>query len=296
MTANQSAEFRQDILGKFSVRASDNGPLAGSMSASHVISVIHRSGRPAVLKLTPREAGSSALRAAGHELEFYTSFAETIPIRTPALLNHYRGDNGIAILLSAHGQREPADAWDARRWMALAADLALLHTMPISGWQRDWPLMDSLRNPDHSTIERFWRPSLGSSLDIVLDQRTMLEQLIFGSDLSFLHGDCRTDNILHEDGKLVWVDWQAAGFGNLALDWALLSVRATPSGARIPAAALAEYCRMRGIDFELIHRSVVAAEMSIFVFEWPPYAGFNTPAGVERVRHRTRQLVQQWFS
>lgn len=286
--------FHEDILAKFNVRPSSDAALAGSMSASYVTSVIDQSGHPAVLKLTPGEAGDSALRAAEHELNFYTSFAETAPIRTPVLLNHYRNDDGIAVLLSAHGRTKIAEAWDDRSWTALGADLALLHTMPIPTWQRDWPLRNSLQHPDYSTIEQFWRPSLGTSLDKVLEQRTRLEQLIFCSDSSFLHGDCHTDNILHEDGRLVWVDWQAAGPGNLALDWALLSVRATPSGARIPSAALAEYCRTREMDLELTRRSVAAAEMSIFVFEWPPYAGYNTPVGVERVRHRTKHLVQQW--
>jgi len=49
-----------------------------------------------------------------------------------------------------------------------------------------------------------------------------------------LHGDCHTDNILIEGNQLVWTDWQGAGAGNPAGEFAFPSVRATPSGTTLP--------------------------------------------------------------
>jgi len=140
-----------------------------------------------------------------------------------------------------------------------------------------------------------WRDDLTSLLDAIIESRELLEQVVLQAGECFVHGDCHTENILHENDALVWIDWQSTRIGNPAMELAFLNVRATPSGVRIPPVMLATYCSEREIDLARIRRSVIAAEISIFIFEWPPYAKFNSPAGIRRVRQRTRYLAEQWF-
>jgi aminoglycoside phosphotransferase (APT) family kinase protein len=144
-------------------------------------------------------------------------------------------------------------------------------------------------------VEGFWREDLGSLLDAIIESRDLLEREIPQAGECFVHGDCHTENILREDGALVWIDWQSAGIGNPARELAFLNVRTTPSGAVIAPESLAYYCNQRDINLERMERSVIAAELAIFIFEWPLYASFNTPAGIRHVRRRTRYLAEQWI-
>jgi aminoglycoside phosphotransferase (APT) family kinase protein len=222
-----------------------------------------------------------------------------MPIRTPALLDSYEDDEVIALLLSAHGAVEPAPAWDRSAWLALAVDLARLHGTAVPAperWTEMWSPVHALRAPDLPMIEGFWREDLGSALDAIVERRELLAQEILQAGACFVHGDCHTENILREDGALVWIDWQGTGIGNPARELAFLSARAAPSGARMPPALLATYCRERNQDLERMRRSVMAAELAIFVFEWPPYASFDSAAGTQRVRRRTRDLAARWLA
>ncbi len=88
-------------------------------------------------------------------------------------------------------------------------------------------------------VDGFWREDLGSSLDAIVESRELLEQEILQAGESFVHGDCHTENVLREDGALVWIDWQSTGIGNPSRELAFLAARATPSGARIPPEVLA---------------------------------------------------------
>jgi hypothetical protein len=267
------------------------------MSGSRVHFARREDGRTCVLKATSLRGDDDA-RAGRRELAFYRDLAERMPIRTPALLDSYADNDVIAMLLSAHGEREPATSWDRRSWLALAVDLARLHGTAVpepDRWKEHWSPLQVLRAPDMPVVEGFWREDLGSSLDAIIESRELLEQEILQAGECFVHGDCHTENILREDGALVWIDWQGAGIGNPARELAFLHARATPSGARIPPEVLASYCRDRDKDLERMRRSVIAAELSIFIFEWPPYASFNTPAGIRRVRRRTRDLAERWI-
>jgi Ser/Thr protein kinase RdoA (MazF antagonist) len=255
-------------------------------------------GRRCVLKVTSLR-GDYAARAGRRELAFYRDLAERMPIRTPALLDAYEDDDVIAMLLSAHGAVAPATAWDRSSWLALAGDLARLHGTAVPApdrWTEMWSPWPALREPDLPMIEGFWRADLGSSLDAIVASRDRLAQEILQAGECFVHGDCHTENILREDGALVWIDWQGAGISNPARELAFLHARAAPSGARMPPDLLATYCRERDTDLERMRRSVMAAELGIFIFEWPPYASFDSPAGTHRVRRRTRYLAERWLA
>jgi aminoglycoside phosphotransferase (APT) family kinase protein len=250
-----------------------------------------------VLKVTSLRRDDDA-RAGRRELAFYRDLAERMPIRTPALLDYYEDNDVIAMLLSVHGEIEPATSWDRGSWLALAVDLARLHGTAVpepDRWKDDRSPLHALREPDMPMVDGFWREDLASALDAIIESRELLEQEILQAGECFVHGDCHTENILREDGALVWIDWQSTGIGNPARDLAFLDARATPSGARIPPEMLATYCSDRDKDLERMRRSVIAAELSIFIFEWPPYASFNTPAGTRRVRRRTRYLAERWI-
>jgi aminoglycoside phosphotransferase (APT) family kinase protein len=250
-----------------------------------------------VLKVTSLRRDGDAL-AGRRELAFYRDLADQMPVRTPVLLDHYCDDEVIAMLLSAHGDVEPAASWGRRSWLDLAVDLARLHDTAVADpdhWKDDRSPFHALRNPDIAVVDEFWREDLGSSLDTIIESREFLEQEILQAGECFVHGDCHTENILHEDGSLVWIDWQATRIGNPALELAFLNARATPSGAQVPPKVLATYCHHRTIDLEHMRWSMMAAELGIFIFEWPPYASYDSPAGTRRVRHRTRFLAKQWL-
>jgi Ser/Thr protein kinase RdoA (MazF antagonist) len=270
---------------------------AHGLSGSHVHPVRRKDGSECVLKVTSLRSEDDA-RAGRRELAFYRDLAERVPIRTPALLDYVEDDDVIAMLLSAHGQIRPATSWDGRSWVSLAVDLARLHGTAVPDpdrWNAHWSHFNILRAPDLPMVDGFWRQDLASSLDAIVDSRERLEQEILQAGECFVHGDCHTENVLHEDGALVWIDWQGSGIGNPAVELAFLEARATPSGARVPPEMLARYCRERDMDLERMRRAVMAAELSIFIFEWPPYAAFDAPAGTRRVRRRTRDLAQRWI-
>jgi Ser/Thr protein kinase RdoA (MazF antagonist) len=267
------------------------------LSGSRIYGARREDGRTCVLKVTSLRRDDDA-RAGRRELAFYRDLAERMPIRTPALLDSYEGDDVIAMLLSAHGKIEPATSWDRSSWTSLAVDLARLHgaTVPAPDrWNDDRSPVHALKEPNMPVIEEFWREDLGSLFDVIIERRELLEQEVLQAGECFVHGDCHTENILREDGALVWIDWQAAGIGNPARELAFLDVRATPSGARIPPELLATYCRERDKDRARMRGSVIAAELGIFIFEWPPYASFNAPDGIRHVRRRTRDLAEQWI-
>jgi Ser/Thr protein kinase RdoA (MazF antagonist) len=267
------------------------------MSGSRVHFARREDGRTCVLKVTSLRREADA-RAGRRELAFYRDLAERMPIRTPALLDSYEDNDVIAMLLSAHGEIEPATSWDRRTWLALAVDLARLHGTAVpepDRWKEHWSPFHALREPDMPMVDGFWREDLASSLDAIIESRELLEQVILQAGECFVHGDCHTENILREDSALVWIDWQSTGIGNPARDLAFLNARAAPSGARIPPEMLAVYCSECDKDLERMRRSVIAAELSIFIFEWPPYASFNSPAGTRRVRRHTRYLAERWI-
>ena len=267
------------------------------MSGSQVHLARRKDGRECVLKVTSLRRDED-VRAASRELDFYRNLAERVPVRTPALLDYFEDSEAIAMLLSAHGKLEPATSWDKRSWLSLAVDLARLHGTEVpepERWIDDRSPLHALREPDMLVVDGFWREDLSAWYDRIIERRELLEQEILLAGEALVHGDCHTDNILRDNGALVWIDWQSTRIGSPALDLAFLEVRATPSGARIPPEMLATYCSERGRDLEPMLRSVVAAELSIFIFEWPPYASFNSPAGIRLVRRRTRYLAERWI-
>lgn len=94
---------------------------------------------------------------------------------------------------------------------------------------------------------------------------------------------------------LVFCDWQSAGPGRATADLAHLSVRAAPAGVTIPRVMMTAYLDGRGGDAADLERALVPAELAVFVFVWPPYAVYNSQAGIERVHRRTRLLARRWL-
>jgi aminoglycoside phosphotransferase (APT) family kinase protein len=104
---------------------------------------------------------------------------------------------------------------------------------------------------------------------------------------AFVHGDCHTENLPYGKEGLVFCDWAAAGTGRASSDLALLSVRATPAGVTVPLDAYPAGTELR--------RAILAEELAMLVFEWPKYAGYNTPEGNARIQERARRLVASYL-
>lgn len=281
---------------QLNVRLSDEHPAHG-MSGSGVHFAYRPDGTKCVLKVTPLSAGGGGRSAGERELDFYCDLARHISVRTPTLFDHHLDEDGVGMVLSVHGAVKAAPSWRRESWMGLATDLARIHAVTVPDrkhWQDAASPFYAIRNPDLRMVEDFWRKDLSNLLDVILDNRSLVEEQISAAGETFVHGDCHTENLLVEDDALIWIDWQSAQIGSSARDLAFIDARATPTGARVPEEVLVRYCEELGRDIAVIKRAVVAAELAIFVFEWPPYATFNTALGTQRVRERTIELAVLW--
>lgn len=261
---------------------------------------VHRAstsdGQAVYVKLTPASLGTGMLNRARHELNFYRQIAGQVPVRTPAFIGALDTDAGIALLLRAAGEQMAVEAWTDRAWASLGRELARLHSVPVPAAENpaeDW-LIKALSEPVPDHVTEFWRNVLPELPDLLATRDAMRAELAH-QPLAFIHGDCHTGNIVHGANGLVFCDWQSAGPGRPTADLAHLSVRATPAGVTIPVTMKAAYANVRGADVADLERMLIPAELAVFIFQWPPYAAYNSPTGVERVRNRTRLLATKWL-
>lgn len=293
------------IAGRFGVTVDDPETLRGSASGSQVVAVTCADGSPAVLKITVAADGWGR-RCAERELDFYRRVAPGLPISTPALLDSECTAETVGILLSAHPPARPAPQWRERHWLALADDLAELHeTAPPNEWPEPPTVPDDALREQEDRARTYWLsgdqqaapPELIDAIRPLLDDPEPLRQPPLQFDRCLVHGDCHTDNILIDDDRLVWADWQNTGLGNPVSDLAFVSSRATPSGADVPLTAMINrYARRRGFDADELARAVLATELGTCIFAWPEYLKFNSPVGVGRINRRIVELGRAWRS
>ena len=270
-----------------------------SRSRAGVQRVSTATGESAYLKLTAATTGRDGVDAARRELRFYQHVAAGAPLRTPKLLGFLDTEDGIGLLLEATGDSVEIHSWTQDMWTELGGALAKLHDMPVPAtWdksRRDG-LLEAMADPDEDQVRAFWSSSL-SQLDQILAERAALSDQLMAAPEVFVHGDCHTGNVLQaEDASLVFCDWQSTGLGRPSSDLAFLMVRAAPSGVVPPRALLDAYSQASPARGHTLDRSVLAEELAILVFLWPPFAAYNDERGVIRVRQRTSQRADQWLA
>ncbi|ONK13428.1 aminoglycoside phosphotransferase family protein [Streptomyces sp. MP131-18] len=287
---DELTELTKQAVGAFRVVGERSAP-AGSRSGAGVHAVRTADGRAAYLKVTPAALGPRALSAARRELRFYRELAPSVPLRTPRLLDALDTAAGVAVLLVAAGEPKDAASWTDGMWADLGRDLAALHgtPLPAGDWTGPDPLLDALDAPDLAGITAFWGDAL-PGLPGLLDGRVELRERITALPPGLIHGDCHADNIVHAAGRRTYLDWQAAGVGRPVADLAFLSVRATPSGTAVPRALADGYLAVRPCDRRSFMRALVAEELGVLLFLWPPFAAFHTPEHIARVHRRARVL------
>ena len=262
---------------------------------------VHRArtplGRAAYLKLTPAVLGTDALGAARRELRFYRQLAAKVPVPTPPLLDAFEIDMGVAVLLAAAGDQVKVNAWSGDAWSMLGRDLAALHAVQVDrqDWVRPDALLDAISAPVSGTITKFWGGVLPGLSDL-LDSRDALRAELAPQPAVLVHGDCHTGNIVHAGDGLVFCDWQSTGAGRATSDLAMLGVRAAPAGVAVPRNMMTEYENQRGATVMDLERALILEELAIFLFQWPPFAAYNSRAGIARVHDRTRDLAGKWFA
>jgi Ser/Thr protein kinase RdoA (MazF antagonist) len=269
---------------------------------AHSGAAVHRArtagGRAAYLKITPADLGFEALDAARRELRFYQRLTDKVPVQTPALLDAFEVDLGVAILLAAAGDQVKASAWSGTAWSVLGRDLAALHSVqvPLQDWVRPDALLAAMSAPVSGTITKFWSGILPGLPDL-LDSRDALRQELASQPAVLVHGDCHTGNIVHAANGLVFCDWQSTGAGRATSDLAMLGVRAAPAGVAIPRDAKTAYVKQRGGgDANELERALILEELAIFLFQWPPFAAYNSRVAIGRVHDRARDLAAKWFA
>jgi Ser/Thr protein kinase RdoA (MazF antagonist) len=284
------------VLKDFGVSTGTSEPFNDARSGAGITRVRTADGRPAYLKTTPAELGARAVQAARRELAFYRDLAPAVPVRTPELLRSHETDRGIALLLTDMGCVVPAASWHRSWWAKLGQHLAALHSIDLPDaplWERPDPLQAAMNAPDIGGIEAFWTPSL-PGLAALLNATADLVAQLSTLPLAFTHGDCHTGNVVLAEDRLSFCDWQAAGIGRPVADLAFLSVRATPSGVVVPPDLVVTYAAHRSLDPAELRSVLIAEELAVLIFLWPPFAAHNSRAGVARIRSRARDLAQQW--
>ncbi|MFI6636505.1 aminoglycoside phosphotransferase family protein [Nonomuraea fuscirosea] len=276
----------------------DDAEPADARSGAGLHSARTFEGRTAFLKVTPASLGVEALHGARRELRFYTELAATVPLRTPPLFDSLETEAGVAVLLAHAGDRLPAREWTDRAWSELGRDLAAMHAMPgplDESWNGPQPLLAALAEPATQTITEFWGVVL-PQLPQFLAARMELRAELAAQPAVFVHGDCHTSNIVHDTSGLVFCDWQSAGIGRSSSDLAFVNVRAVPDGALVSPAATIAYLDRCGGSRAAFERALLLEELAIFVFQWPPFAAYNSALGISRVHDRVRYLSERWFT
>jgi Ser/Thr protein kinase RdoA (MazF antagonist) len=292
-TLRMQSSFVTTVLTEFGVLTPESLTQLESQSAAEVYTARTASGQPAYLKLTSSARGLDAVAAARRELHFYQEIAPSAPVRTPKLLDAVDTNDGVAVLLETAGDPLPARSWTTAMWVALGKDLAALHSMQGPALQRPDALQLAMANPDMAAIESFWGPALPMLAEL-LTRCAELEQSMDSLPSVFGHGDCHTGNILHAGGSLVFLDWQVSGLGRPGSDLAFLNVRAASTCVTAPPDLLDAYLSGIPTDRRALELALVAEELAVFVFQWPPFAAFNWPMGNEHVRQRARVLCSRW--
>lgn len=273
----------------------DGGPSPSAASGAFVCRV-RSNGRDAVLKLT--EAGETQ-RLARHELAFYRTLADVVPVDTPTMLEYADRDDLTAVLLSAHDTGPAASEWNLPGWLELTRQLAALHatTLPQPPPRAASWIRDALHHPPTEAATDYWAATAAHEVSVLLGQLTALAAAFDGVPDCFIHGDCHVDNLLRSDNGIVWADWQAYGPGNPAGELAFLWSRADADGAQIPySAMLRQYAATRAVSTTAFSRAVLAAEIGILLFGWPQYARYSDQATQDRLRTRLRLLTAQWLT
>lgn len=285
------------MLAEFGVSATSSGRQGDASSGAGIHAVRTADGDLAYLKITPAGLGPHALEAARREVRFYREVAATTAVQTPRLLASVESEDGVAILLTAAGQAREATSWSRRTWAAVGEQLAVLHAMPLpagADWQRPDSLLAVMAEPDSSEVSACWAGSV-PELPAVLSRISRLLADMSALPPVFTHGDCHAGNILFGGHRPALCDWQSAGIGRPVSDLAFLSARATASGAVVPTDLIAAYLARRPQDRRELERALLAEELAIFIFQWPPYLAFNTPATAARVRRRAQALAARWL-
>jgi len=260
--------------------------LSGSGSGAGV-HLVRAGSADAVLKV--------ATAAVGHrELAFYRTLAHRMPVETPRLLGFAETGELTVMLLSAHTPSRPAPEWDHAAWLEVARQLAALHSVdPPAGepWHHTPWLRQVLASPPLATARDYWSAAAAPILTPAADLAAALDAV----PDRFVHGDLHVDNLLRDGDRLVWADWQVAGIGNPAADLAFLCFRATIDGADVPHDEMVEaYLAARATDPALFRRAVVASEIGLLLFGFPPHADRHTPRDRDYAARRLRRLVARW--
>ena len=114
------------------------------------------------------------------------------------------------------------------------------------------------------------------------------------------HGDFHAENLLQDsEGHWLFADWQEVCIGTGLQDLSFLCERGLAAGAEIPRHdVVMTYCdelekRLDAPpDVVHLHQALDSTELLSYLLVWPPYLRQATPAQVEVVVWRMRELTR----
>jgi Ser/Thr protein kinase RdoA (MazF antagonist) len=294
--------------------------LQGGISGSTVYRLMGDAA-PLILKITRPDAPDYVRARARREVGFYRTLAPAIPLALPRVLGlDTDGAGGSAVLLAAYRPPDPPAAWDAPRYLEVAAQLARLHAafwnrmerLAALTWLRRPPAADDpaqIRHAQaawHSLQSRppfaaILTPPVQAGIARLLDRIPALSAVSRTLPATLCHGDCHIGNLLSDaDGRLIWADWQEVGIGCGPDDLAFFVQRALMAGGAVPEAPMiARYCHdlaaQTGLSIapEAIRHALAASELRTRLLDWPDYLGDAAPEQMDAMVERMDRLADR---
>lgn len=269
------------------------------MSGSALTTAVTGDGEPVIVKVSALDSDARCDQA-GRELAVYTQLAPEYALPTPRLIAHYRATDWIAIAIARHDPAPAAPDWGADDWCAFARILGRIHCDVLlvpNALRQEQPVRVDSRDSLKFFAEQLWHgPGDRERIRVVLDDLDLLEKVAGQGPVSFLHGDCHLENVLHTtDRQPLLVDWQSARVGPSAADLAFAFTRAVPTGAAVPRAhAIAAYCSESGVDVARTDERITAHQILTLVRQYPEFSSFLNETEVGRLRGELDALLSRW--
>ena len=272
---------------------------------------LHLPHSDVVLKATNSSSPNYMIERARREVGFYRNSSLAEPLQIPQLLGSFdESDVGCAILLKAYEPMKVASQWNRQDYLEIVDHLARFHAifwnkieaLADCTWLRPLseepgieccsplPVWQKLREAHPEALAEFTEKQLEETLDLATNLLAELKSL----PLTLCHNDFHAGNLLTEDGRILWADWQEVGPGYGVNDLSFLYQRAEIPPDREVVRAYQHRLEIetsQTIPFEAIWRGVAASELWTRMVHWPNYLINGSADRVHFHIYRIKELL-----
>ncbi len=271
---------------------------------------LHMPHADVILKVTNSLSPTYMIERARREVAFYRNSSLVAPLPIPQLLGAFdESDVGCALLLLAYEPMKNASQWNRQDYLEVVDQLARFHSIfwdkieTLAGctWLRPLseepgieccsplPAWQKLREAHPEALAEFTEKQIEEALGLASNLLTELKAL----PLTLCHNDFHTGNLLTQDGRILWADWQEVGKGYGVNDLSFLHQRAEIPPDREVIRAYQKRLEIetsQSIPCEAIWRGVAASELWTRMNHWPNYLIDGSSDRVHFHIHRIKEL------